>query len=342
MRPTKNDAARLFAVPAPPAREVAGVSAMARRHVLILGTRGDAAALFERLPETPYVFAVAGDASNPMPGLRPPPDLVVAVIRTEVPCSPGEGTRALAVPWIAWNRGGQPALAVAAYEAGARAVLPDDVSSAAFAAVLRSAFEHRDEARGGTHAGESPRRQYPRGARIVLSDDEVLRIVSGVVAQRVIHADGTDVLIGLFGADQVIVGHPDDSCCLDLVAHGETVAIVRSWSEVTQREGFSTSLRERLRHLEAWAAVQARPHLTDRITGLLSLLADRFGRPYASGLVIDVRFTHGQLAAATGATRATVTRVLGVLKKRQLVWTVGAGSAQRFCIRSREVHGHAH
>lgn len=335
-----HDAAHLFALPKTPAREVAGASA--RQQVLILGTRGDATALFERLPDTPYVFAVAGDASDPTPGLRPPPDIVIAVMRTEVPFSQREGTRAPVAPWIAWNRGGQPALAVAAYEAGARAVLPEDVSPAAFLAVLQSTFERRDEARSGKRAGEDPHRQYPRGARILLRDDEVLRIVLGTVAQRVIHADGTDVLIGLFGSEQVIVGHPDDSCCLDLVAHEDTVAIVRSWSEVTQGEEFSTSLRERLRHLEAWAAVQARPHLSDRITGLLSLLADRFGRPHGSGLVIDVRLTHGQLAAATGATRATVTRVLGVLKKRHLVWTVDAGPAQRFCIRSREVHAHAH
>lgn len=125
-----HDAAHLFALPKTPAREVAGASA--RRQVLILGTRGDATALFERLPDTPYVFAVAGDASNPTPGLRPPPDIVIAVMRTEVPFSQREGTRAPVAPWIAWNRGGQPALAVAAYEAGARAVLPEDVSPAAF------------------------------------------------------------------------------------------------------------------------------------------------------------------------------------------------------------------
>jgi hypothetical protein len=58
--------------------------------------------------------------------------------------------------------------------------------------------------------------------------------------------------------------------------------------------------------------------------------------------LIDVRLTHGQLAAATGATRATVTRVLGVMKKRRQVWTIGAGPEQRFCIRSREAHAHVH
>jgi hypothetical protein len=36
--------------------------APAKRHVLILGTGGDIAAIFERLPDAPSVFTVTGDA----------------------------------------------------------------------------------------------------------------------------------------------------------------------------------------------------------------------------------------------------------------------------------------
>jgi hypothetical protein len=311
------------------------VPATVKPHVLILGANVDVLAMFERLLDTPYVFTVAGEGSDATIGLTRQPDLILAVL----PRGVAVDRVASGTPWIAWNRRNDPALAMTAYEAGARAVLPGDVTPAALLSVLRSTLEGRRTRVTRGHLGTG-RRQYPRGTRIRLADDEVLRVVTGVIAQRVIHRDGTDVLIGLFGANQLLVGHPDDSCCLDLIAHDDTLAVVQPWSEAAQVDGFATSLRERLRHLEAWAAVQAQAHLSARIVGLLSLLADQFGRRYANALVIDVRLTHGQLAAATGTTRATVTRVLGALKRRGLAWTAGAGPAQRFCLRDPDIDRH--
>jgi len=241
------------------------------------------------------------------------------------------------VPWIAWNRSGLDAVALAAYERGARTVLPADVDGlAVLAALERLADVDRSSSAGPGHG----RRRFAEGARIALGADQVLSIESGVVAQRVIHADGTQVLIGLFGARRIVIGHPDDSCCLELVAHTDTEAVCQPWQDAEAAPGFATAMRARLRQMEAWAAAQARPHLDGRLLGVLSVLAEQFGRPYPRGVLIDVRLTHDQLASATAATRATVTRALGQLRHRGMVWSVDSGAGRRFCIDHAHTHDH--
>jgi CRP-like cAMP-binding protein len=85
--------------------------------------------------------------------------------------------------------------------------------------------------------------------------------------------------------------------------------------------------------MEAWASMQARPGLRQRLLGLLSLLAATFGRSHAEGMMIDVRLTHAELASAIGATRSTITRLLSELRRERLVVSEGRGRAERFVIR---------
>ena len=69
-----------------------------------------------------------------------------------------------------------------------------------------------------------------------------------------------------------------------------------------------------------------------RLLGVLALLAEQFGEACSEGTLIDVRITHAQLAAAIGATRATVTRLLGPLRRNGLVLTVQSAAGERFCL----------
>lgn len=95
-----------------------------------------------------------------------------------------------------------------------------------------------------------------------------------------------------------------------------------------------------MQHMEAWAAMQARPHLDQRIMGLLALLAEQFGEAHASGHLVNVRITHAQLAAAVGATRTTITRTLGNLRTRGELVQVGKGEAERFCLTAAPAHSY--
>ncbi len=176
-------------------------------------------------------------------------------------------------------------------------------------------------------------RWYRMGERIVLDPDNVLEVVDGVVALTMLHADGAEVLLGLYGTGQILAGHPEASGCVELSAQTAATVRVEPWAEAVQRAGFADRLRNRLRSMEAWAAMQARPHIEQRLFGILSLLGDQFGRATREGLLIDVPITQAQLATAVGATRTTVSRLLSRLCRKGLLLAVRTGRGERYCVR---------
>lgn len=182
---------------------------------------------------------------------------------------------------------------------------------------------------------------YRTGERILLDPESALEVLEGVVALTVIHEDGAEVLLGLYGPGQVLAGHPEDACCIQLYAQTGTTVRVQGWTEAAGQPGFADRLRERLRSMEAWAAMQARPQIEQRLVGILSLLAEQFGRPSARGVVIELQVTQTQLASAVGATRTTVTRLLGRLRRRGALIAIRSGRGERYCLHDWEVRGHA-
>jgi CRP-like cAMP-binding protein len=238
-----------------------------------------------------------------------------------------------ALPWLAWNVTDNAELTLAAYAAKAAVVLP----AATPASLLRHSVDRLlpVQTRATQQCGECAARRslkYRAGDLIQLPADSVLEIETGIVAQTVIHPDGAEVLLGLHGAGQLLTPHPDDSCLIQLVAHTATVLTLQPWALASQKPTFAERLRARLWQMEAWAAMQARPYLADRLLGILSLLAEQFGKPQADGMLIDVRITHAQLATAIGANRTTITRLLSELRRRALLTTVGHGQDERFCL----------
>ncbi len=187
------------------------------------------------------------------------------------------------------------------------------------------------KAQNRTYSGR-PQQQYRAGERILLDAESMLEVQEGIVALTVVHDDGGEVLLGLFGPGQVLAGHDEDTCCIQLYAHAEARVRILPWPEGAGLPAFSDRLRYRLRHMEAWAAMQARSQIEQRLLGILSLLAEQFGRATPQGTVIDVRLTHAQLASAVGATRATVTRRVGLLRQRGLLAVTGSGGGERYCL----------
>ncbi len=311
--------------------------------LVLIGDPPDTRALLSRLPDGDYAVTLAPDCDVASAILHTPgtASLVVTVLNSGTTDllsrleRPGQ-----TVSWMAWNRHDHAALASEAYEHGALAVLPSVVTAEGLRAALRTAFARLID-RGERHRRAHGVVEVPEGARIGLDDDDVLTVERGVVATQVLHEDGTEVLIGLAGPGDVLTGHPQDSCCLHLSAHTAVRAVVQSWAHVATTPHFAERLRTHLRRADAWAAVQARPHLSDRLIGLLSVVAERFGRPHGDATLVDVRLTHAQLAAALGTTRATVTRVVGRLRRARILDRIGAGHAERFLLRIAERHRHA-
>ncbi|HBL25838.1 MAG TPA: hypothetical protein DD490_03280 [Acidobacteria bacterium] len=177
------------------------------------------------------------------------------------------------------------------------------------------------------------RHRYRQGQLISLPDDAVLEVKEGVVALTALHADGAEVLLGLFGPGRLLPGHPAHGCALELTAHTEVEVRTHTWVEAIRQPELAERLRYRLRQMEAWASMQARPHMEQRVLGILHLLAEPFGRPHPRGLLLDVRLTHAQIASAVGGTRATVTRLLSQLRRRGVLSVVRTPGGERFCVR---------
>jgi Crp-like helix-turn-helix domain len=244
------------------------------------------------------------------------------------------------IPWLAWNRTDDQTLTLLAYAAGAVAVLPRALSATMLMQTIAAISGPQRAADPQSRLYGTLQHRYRRGMTIRLEPDTLLDLSRGVVAQSMLHADGTEVLLGLYGPGQLLIGHPDDDCAIQWLAHTDVTATVRGWHATVGDPAFSERLRMRIQLMEAWAAMQARSHLDERLLGLLGLLAEQFGAAHSEGVLIDLRLTHTQLAAAVGATRSTVTRILGDLRIRGLLTTIGDGERERFCLRQWEAGQH--
>src|SRR5579859_2089000 len=260
-------------------------------------------------PETSQILACLGELGQAItvaPELSDLPPLpgaiaIVALTATPALAQVASLARAQGWTWLGWNHIDSPALALAAYQAGARSVLPAHVTTE----TIRQALADLTTALPAPVNGHRPRGvrlyRYRPGNVILPEADTVVEVREGIIAIGVVHSDGAQVLLGLCGPGHMLVSHPHDTCSLQLIAHTEAAVVLHTWAEVSTRPDFPQQLRLRLQHLEAWAAMQARPHLDQRLLGLLSLLAEQFGKPHPQGTLIDVRITHAQLSAAAGA-----------------------------------------
>ena len=308
--------------------------------LVVVGDLDTTRPLLQMLPAGDYSVTLVPDDPAATELETSPSDPVLLL--SALDDSPGSGLVRPPWPWLAWNRLDDQRLANQAYERGALAVLPARLTSESLGSVLRTAFSRARDLRTPPAKRPHGEGRFARGTRIHLSADDVLVVESGIVAMTALHEDGDEVLVALHGPGALVVGHPSDNCCLQLVAHSDVRAVIQHWRHVVATPRFSEHLRTRIRHLEAWAAVQARPHLQDRLVGLLSLLVEEFGRPADDGTCVDVRLTHGQLASAIGATRATVTRLIGRLRKDRILSLPGGGADKRFVLRIVERHVHSH
>jgi hypothetical protein len=233
-------------------------------------------------------------------------------------------------PWLAWDQTGDSQMISKAYQAGARAVFPNETSMNVILETIQRTMGELIENRKDT----KPRTQrtYRRGELIILEADAVLHVEDGILATTMIHQDGVEVLLGLSGRGQIVVAHPDDNCHIQIIAHTEAKVKIEPWDVAAEQTDFLAKLRARLQQMEGWAAMQARPSLQQRVLGLLGLLSEQFGIASKQGVLIDVRMTHGQLAAAVGATRTSITRVLSELRAQGRVSTVNKDGEDLFCL----------
>ncbi|MCL4860507.1 MAG: Crp/Fnr family transcriptional regulator [Caldilineaceae bacterium] len=293
-------------------------------HLLLIGCWEQAVDRLAALVEAGQTVTWQPASADPLLGC----DLVIARLEEQglIPRLPA------ATPWIAWNVHDDPALALAAYAGKAALVLPGATSAPLLVQSIEQGLVASRQTVPRSSGEGAVQRLYERGEVIRFSPDAILEIEEGLVAQTVIHPDGAEVLLGLFGPGQLLAPHPEDDCLIQLRAHTEATIHSEPWETASRRPDFAVRLRTRLWQMEAWASMQARPYLADRLLGILTILAEQFGRPQPDGVLIDIRITHAQLAAAVGANRTTITRLVSELRRRNVLTTTGHGQDERFCL----------
>ncbi|GAA5531098.1 Crp/Fnr family transcriptional regulator [Herpetosiphon gulosus] len=240
--------------------------------------------------------------------------------------------------WWGWNQSSYPHLTLKAYEAGARHVISNDTSPSQIIQQLNAL----QTSQLNQHNTRGREQHYPRGAMVHLQADQALLIETGILSLQVNHPDGAQVLLGLFGPNQLVCGHPHDGCAIYLQAHTPISAQLLPWQRVLSEPLLIERLRMRLQLMEAWASCQAHPYLDQRVLGILNLLAEQFGKQHNHGLLIDVRITHEQLASAVGSTRATISRIIRDLRTRSILDSHFSGSNERFWLPIVPQYHHTH
>ena len=307
------------------------------KQIAVVGNWSECTHLIDRLIEANFKICLCNDA-------LPVYDADLVILR-----SPSvqivDQFKSQSIPWLVWN-GKQGDVTSLAYQAGAQAVFPADSEVEDLYSFIERFYERVAPKRTEPAADTATiQRRFQRGDIILLEPNSVVEVEQGIIAQTMIHQDGAEVLLGLFGPNNTVVPHPADTCFIQLVAHTDTIIRIRPWTSAVRQGDFAERMRCRLQQMEAWAAMQARPHLDQRILGILSLLAEQFGEPNEKGELINVRLTHNQLASAVGATRATITRTLSDLKIQGRVLSITTPDGERLCLPKWEAldHGlHAH
>ncbi|MCL1468588.1 Crp/Fnr family transcriptional regulator [Argonema galeatum] len=160
------------------------------------------------------------------------------------------------------------------------------------------------------------RRKFARGSLLVLNQDYLWQIESGVVRTMTWREDGTCITFGLWGPGDLVgraISKADPyqiECLSDLEA---TLLPASRWYQATD-----AMLLHMQRLGEFLEIVHSKPIETSLLL-LISWLGKRFGREVEQGQIIDLRLTHQQMAEIVGSSRVTVTRILNNFEKQGII-----------------------
>ena len=177
----------------------------------------------------------------------------------------------------------------------------------------------------GRKSRELPLQQYGRGDEISVADAEIWQVYRGVVQLSKIRHDGTEVVLGWVTANGTFDNHFDDSMTSYRAVALSDVYVKRySFQDVMQNpplaKQFFAQFSDRLIKSQQLLSIIAVKSVEERLKQLLLMLKQEMGQTVDDGVRLQVRFTHQHLAEAVNTTRVTVTRILGSLQDRELIY----------------------
>jgi len=144
-----------------------------------------------------------------------------------------------------------------------------------------------------------------------LKPGKLWKIESGVARSLTWDDEGRIITLGFWGKGDV-VGYP-----LSRLKPYQVECLTSA--QISELSPESGDLQQALL-IHAWKSEELlriihQPLVPDRLLCLLQWLAEQFGKPAISGMLIELRLTHQVLADTIGSSRVTVTRLLSQMEE---------------------------
>ncbi|MEB3312193.1 MAG: Crp/Fnr family transcriptional regulator [Snowella sp.] len=174
-----------------------------------------------------------------------------------------------------------------------------------------------------THFFEPRRAHYYDQSEIIpLMQEGIWQVYRGVVQLSQLNADGDEVLLAWLHSESFF-GLCLTSYQLEIYQAKALSPVHLRWYPLSEIESkpqlaqlILTQTVQRVRQTETLLVIAGLKRVDRRLQELLKFLAQEMGQPIGNGMRLKVRFTHQMLANAIGASRVTITRLLGEFQNK--------------------------
>lgn len=157
---------------------------------------------------------------------------------------------------------------------------------------------------------------FERGEIIPQASDRVWLIKRGVVKTLSWNETGKTIILGYWGEGDIIGSllskvEPYEAQCIQ-----DVEAFCIPWENC---HNLLPAITYCLQQTDALLRIIRIEKMYNRLSQLLVLLGQKFGYQVLSGILINIRLTHQELADLLGSTRVTVTRLLNQLEQEKVI-----------------------
>lgn len=175
---------------------------------------------------------------------------------------------------------------------------------------------------------EIPLQQFERGDEITVVDSSIWQVYRGVVQLSRVQEDGRETVLGWVSANGTFGAYLNSSDTSSEIYRAVAISDMYARRYLSQdilkypllRRQLLAQFSDRLVKSGQLLSIVAIKRVEDRLTQLLLMLKRDIGQNVADGIRLQARFTHQQLADAICTTRVTVTRIMGDLQERNLIY----------------------
>ena len=164
---------------------------------------------------------------------------------------------------------------------------------------------------------------YEKGEGITLLKTGIWQVYRGVVQLSKVDVVGKEIILGWATPNHAFDNRGNSSVIYRVQALSDvylrclTPQYLKIYPQVLTE--LIAKLSYRLIKTEQLLTITAIKRVEERLWELLVMLKEEMGQPVLEGTRLTVRFTHQNLANAIGATRVTVTRVLGDFQTKEWI-----------------------